>query len=157
MAEMVKKKRRQECGFLLLEVLLVAGILAAGSSVLLLYRQGAVYEREACLQEAALYLAKEEMAVLEHRFAAGKLVPGSYPWLGRGDAGREHVSFAVRAEVLPLSGPEGCKVVVAVHWPGRQGEKSLQLEREVYNHENAGAAKYFAGRNPLYAAEEKLP
>lgn len=129
--------RRGEAGFLLLEILVLAGILMAAAGALAVYRQSASLEQENMLQVAAVYLAKQELAELAALSQEGRLAPGMYNWLSEEAPVREGVEFVVEAEVSASESLPGWRVSVSVSWPDGVRGEPVRLEREWYDDEHA--------------------
>lgn len=128
---MVKQKKNNEQGYILLETLGISLMLLAMTGCLLFYRQAAALRCADAARTTALYLAREEFSRLqwmeqnEESFSAFSV----QPWLGSPDSLRQNGGiYRVRAETGSRDSTGMVSVVVVVQWEksGFSGEQRFR-------------------------------
>lgn len=122
-------------GFLFLEAAILGTILVAMTGLLALPRHAAEIRRMDSCRMTAIFLAEEELDVLERRAEDGSLSAGTYGWLGPAEdlSGRPadyHVSGVVQKD-----GERGFSLTVELHWQENGTSKELRFERWAAHHD----------------------
>ena len=133
------KTRKDERGFLLLEVLLLCLVLLSLSSIFWAYRLSAKMHAANQWRVAALYLAQEEMAYMIEKGRQGQLHEGRWPWLGAQEAlSLNRGSYTAYADAVKEGPGDFYRVNAVLSWNHFGQDRQVKLERLVRN---------IAGRN----------
>lgn len=122
-------------GFALLECLICSAILVAMVGGLCVFAQADTASRREGYRQAAIALARAEMACLQEQGGTGELVAGSKDWLGDADMLVQNGGhFAVRAEVQNDAQPGVYRVGITVSWQAHREQGELTFHGCVVQH-----------------------
>lgn len=114
-----RRRRTDERGFFLVEVLALSFLVLGCAASALVYRTLARSRAEAAAEITAAYLAQEQIARIEAQPASYLRAHGEIPWLGGGASPVEKngCSFEVASSVTPHADAESlAEAAVRVRW-----------------------------------------
>ena len=136
---MIKNILRNERGFLLLNVIFLT-LITAFAAMILLNAATRARNPQATLRLTALYLAQEQLAMLEGRASLDKTLGGSYPFLGeesdlnsynfrKNEQPAEPITFTVETQVSGSDTLREAKVIVK--WKVDEQDYQIEARRSI--------------------------
>ncbi len=129
---------KTEKGYFLLEVILLTCIVAAAGSSFLLYGCVNVLQQENDASVTAVFIAREQLAMVEKVERVRLQDSDSLPWLGYGTmpVERNGRSYTIETQVRVYEQSTVLRrICVKVSWPDQAHVRSIELQQMVNCHE----------------------
>lgn len=129
---------KKECGYFLLEVILLTCIVAAAGSAFMLFNSINSLQQENDASVTAVFIAREQLVMAGREDRSRIRNAEILPWLGQGTIPLERngQSYTIETNVQASDqSPDLRRICVKVSWPDQAQMRSIELQQIVNCHE----------------------